>query len=272
MILRNYQEKAVKSGVDFFLNKKTKHPKLIVAPTAAGKSIIISAIASQLDSNVLILQPSVELLFQNYEKYLNYDSDCAIYSSSANSKNIAKVTFATIGSIQSDFNSFVNFKYLIVDECHLYPSNSDSMFGRLIKNVPELKILGLTATPFRLRSYMAVSKLEMMTRSHIYKGFQHIIQIQEIANEYWCPIEYIQDIGNQSILRINTNGSEYQEQSVIEYGLTLFSTIDKWIKEYNDKSILCFVPSISQAENLAEMFGGVCISAKTDKKTRKDYI
>lgn len=62
----------------------------MVAPTAAGKSIIIAKIADELDGNVLVIQPSVELLKQNFEKYGIFADNGAIYSASAKRREVAK--------------------------------------------------------------------------------------------------------------------------------------------------------------------------------------
>lgn len=271
--LRPYQEEAVSKSVKFLLSKKTKNPSLLVAPTGTGKSIIIASIVSQLDAPALILQPSVELLKQNHEKYLTFNSECSIYSSSANERKISKATYATIGTIKSVPELFSEFKYLIIDEAHLYPPSNDSMFGNFIQKNSQLKILGLTATPFRLHSYMDGSKLVMMNRSHIYKSFLHIIQISEISKEYWCPIEYVLYNTSRNILKINTTGSEYTEQSVKEYGLEVYDKIKHFINTSDAKSILVFVPSISQANELAMQYDkAVSVSSKTKKSDRNTLI
>jgi len=133
LTLRPYQTDCVEAGLRFFKNDKVQKPKIIVAPTAAGKSIIIAAIAANLPGNVLVLQPSLELLEQNFGKYMMYESNATIYSASAGKKEIGKVTFATIGSIVSVASFFNEFTALIIDEAHLYPTGQESMFGKFLK-------------------------------------------------------------------------------------------------------------------------------------------
>jgi DNA repair protein RadD len=68
---------------------------------------------------VLILQPSKEILEQNYNKLKSYGiDDISIYSASLKSKEIAKYTYATIGSIYKKPELFSSFEYVIIDECH----------------------------------------------------------------------------------------------------------------------------------------------------------
>ena len=272
LTLRPYQESCVKAGLDFFKSKQTTKPKLIVAPTAAGKSIIIASIASQLSGNVLVLQPSVELLEQNFSKYKFYSDDAEIYSASAGKKNIGKVTFATIGSIVSVAELFSDFMALIIDEAHLYPPGQESMFGKFLKTNPQLKICGLTATPFRLKSSMGGSKLVMMHNANIYNGYAHIIQIQEIAKDYWCPLEYVLEDVDEDGLQVNTTGAEYTELSLKNYGLSVEDKIVAAVKSYPSKPKLIFVPSVTQAELLAKKTGGAFVCAKTPKKERIKII
>ena len=68
--LRANQIKAVEVGVDFFTDPKKRPNSLIIAPTAFGKSIIIAEIIKRTGRKVISLQPSKELLIQNYNKYI----------------------------------------------------------------------------------------------------------------------------------------------------------------------------------------------------------
>ncbi len=272
LTLRPYQERCVKAGLDFFKSEKTTKPKILVAPTAAGKSVIIAAIASQLPGNVLVLQPSVELLEQNFAKYGMYESNAEIYSASAGKKNIGKVTFATIGSIVSVAGAFSDFTHMIIDEAHLYPPGQESMFGKFRAENPQLKTIGLTATPFRLKSSMGGSKLVMMHNSNIYNGYAHIVQIQEISKDYWCPLEYVLEEASGSKLEVNTTGAEYTDLSLKKYGLSVEDKIIQAVKSYPGKPKLIFVPSVEQAQALAFRTKGSYVCAKTPKPERRQII
>lgn len=271
--LRQYQKEAVNAGVRFFQNDRVSKPKMLIAPTAAGKSIIIAAIASELDGNVLVLQPSAELLKQNFEKYGVFADNGAIYSASANRREVGKVTFATIGTITKVPELFTEFKYLIIDEAHLYPPGEESMFGSFLAKNPQLKILGLTATPFRLQSSMNGSKLVMMHNSNIYNGYCHIIQIQDIAPQFWCKLKYIIDSGSQKVLKINSTGADYTEDSLALFG----ASVDDKIRHYVAKSAgfpkIVFVPTIAQAMALSQATpNSAAVSSKTPKSEREQII
>lgn len=143
--LRPYQKEASDAAVRFFQSKEKKN-SIIVVPTGGGKSIILADIARQLDGNVLVLQPSKEILEQNFSKLLSYGvTDCAIYSASLKSKDIDRITFATIGSIINHKEEFDKFKAIIVDECHVINATG-GMYKDFLTHVKR-KVLGFTATP-----------------------------------------------------------------------------------------------------------------------------
>ena len=114
MQLRPYQEEAVKAGIEFF-NDTKQEGGIIVAPTGSGKSIIISNICHQLSGNILILQPSLEVLISNKEKAEALGiADIGVFSTSAGRKDIGKITFATIKSIINRKDLLGTFDRLII--------------------------------------------------------------------------------------------------------------------------------------------------------------
>jgi DNA or RNA helicases of superfamily II len=83
--LRSNQIPAVEKGISF-LKSKSIRPSIIVAPTAYGKSIVIASIAKEIDGRTIILQPSKELLEQNYNKLIALGGQACIYSASMKPK------------------------------------------------------------------------------------------------------------------------------------------------------------------------------------------
>lgn len=115
----------------------------------SGKSLVIADTANRLDGNLLVLQPSKEILIQNYDKLRSYGvDDCSIYSASCGSKEISRITFATIGSIMGHIDDFDHFRYIMVDEAHVV--NATAGQYKTFFDKVKRKILGLTATPYRL--------------------------------------------------------------------------------------------------------------------------
>lgn len=146
--LRDYQQEASDASIRFFRNGSDRNG-LLILPTGSGKSLCIADIAHRLDGNVLVFQPSKEILEQNYAKLKSYGvEDCSIYSASFRRKEISRITFATIGSVKAHMEDFNHFRYIIVDECHT--CNPQGGIYRKFFDCADRKILGLTATPYRL--------------------------------------------------------------------------------------------------------------------------
>ena len=82
----------------------------------------MAKIAEGIEGNVVVLQPSKELLEQNLEKFRMFGGRGAVYSASFDSRKIGSVTFATIGSIKIwvGYLRIKGFKYMLIDECFPY--------------------------------------------------------------------------------------------------------------------------------------------------------
>jgi len=191
MELREYQKIPIQRGIDFFKQEKSV-PSIIIAPTAAGKSLYVGKIAEGVEGNVIILQPSKELLQQNYDKFKAFGGRGAIYSASFDSRRIGTVTFATIGSIKNLGHIFKakGFKYMIVDEVDRFPREAGGMFRKFLDESGITHVLGLTATPLKLQTNLDVyrntySKLVMLTsrsgKGNFFKEIIHVTQIQEMT-------------------------------------------------------------------------------------------
>lgn len=153
--LRDYQAEASRKAVEFFHDDNIRYNAVEVLACGAGKSLILADIASKLNDKVLIFQPNAEILRQNYEKYCSYGLDnAAIYSASLNSKEVRDVTFATIGSAKNHSELFTDFKYICIDECQLV-NPKEGMYSNFLKQL-KCKVLGVTATPYRLDSQQGI--------------------------------------------------------------------------------------------------------------------
>lgn len=227
--LRENQSEPIAKAIQFFQEEKPK-PSLIVLPTAWGKSILTAFVAKNTTDRLLVLQPSKELLEQNYCKYMNlcgdFGTNAGIYSASFGRKEIAQITYATIGSIKNLGETFkrYGFSKMLIDEAHLYPREADSMLGRFLKDSGITHVLGITATPVKLqtnrdRDGQTFSKLVMLTsrskKGNFYKDIIHVGQVQEMVRlGFWSPLLYETASFDDSLLVFNSSKSEYMEDSV----------------------------------------------------------
>lgn len=287
--LRCYQKAASDKAVAFFLDPKIKRNGLIVIPTGGGKSWIIADIANRLNDNVLIFCPSKEILVQNYEKMFKIcPFNCAVYSASVGQKQIAKITFATIGSAINHKEQFSHFKYVIVDEAHLV--NPKEGMYRDFLSMLKCKVLGLTATPYRLtssRDFGAMLKFITRTRPAVFSEVLYQVQISTLLDMgYLAKVNYydLPPVGwDSSKLKLNSTGRDYTDDSVLrEYKRVdlydwLVQVVNRLLHNTKTgirrKGILVFTRFLKEAERLSYSIPGTAIvSGETPKKERERIL
>lgn len=261
--LRPYQRQAVDAAVAFF-DSTTRGNGLIVLPTGAGKSLVIANIAYRLDAPVLIFQPSKEILEQNYHKLLSYGVvDAGIFSASFNSRAVCKVTFATIGSVKNYKDYFRRFRYAIIDECHLVNAEA-GMYKEFIDAIG-CKVIGLTATPYRLyssRFYGSMLRFLTRTRPRIFDCLLYHVQVRTLLEQgFLAQLNYYQlPIINTSRLQLNSTGADYTDASIrkhyeeVKFSEELASVVNRLLNA-GRKSILVFTRFTDEAEHLARVLG-----------------
>lgn len=162
--LRPYQADAVQATLEHF--RKTDDPAVIVLPTGAGKSLVIAELARLARQRILVLAHVKELVEQNcakYDSYADSDSDnpiptASVFSAGLNRKEFDRqVIFGSVQSVVRNLDFFNDhFSLLIIDECHRVSPKLDSQYQQIIRHLQShnknLKVLGLTATPYRLNT------------------------------------------------------------------------------------------------------------------------
>ena len=281
--LRPYQEDAVNAGLDFFLNSSLR-AALMVLPTGSGKSLVIANIVKQLPGSTLIFQPSKEILEQNYDKLMSYDPmiGAEVFSASMKSKNIGKITYATIGSVINKKAWFEHFDNIIIDECHGV-NPKEGMYDSLIKFLGRKKYLGLTATPYRLNvdGYGgAMLKFLTRTKPRVFEKLIYHCQIEELQREgFLAKLEYF-SVGDfaDTKLKINTTHQDYTDQSLREYyhevkfDVKIADLAKRMLQKR--KNLLIFTKFVDEAEKVKAILGDECgvVSAQTPSGERKQIL
>lgn len=259
----------------------------------SGKSLIISKIAHEINRPTLVLQPSKEILEQNYAKAVSFGSKPTIYSASCGIKELSAMTYATLKSIKKDVARLkdIGIDTLLIDECHSgYSPEEGSEFMEFMNGFPEAKVLGFTATPCRLRTYSSMlegnySKLNMLTKDehNFFKKIVHVTQIQELTSQgFWCPLKYERWSFDESALMLNSTGAEYTnesiKESIVRNGLNN-SIYKRLLQLMNErKAILVCMDSIESCNRISEFMNarmgaitGV-VTSLTTKKKREQII
>jgi len=158
---RYYQLGALKAINDFF--DLGGSSAIADIATGAGKSLLLSMIIDYCMKfygiRILVLTHRKEIINQNLGEIKNFIAgvDVGVNSASIGRRNTTEnIIFGGIASVHRQLDKFSSFDLLIIDECHLVPRGKKGMYAETIENFrklnPLLKIIGLTATPYRLDS------------------------------------------------------------------------------------------------------------------------
>jgi DNA repair protein RadD len=158
--LRYYQREAVDGLYSYWADKPGS--PLIVLPTGGGKSLVLATICKELvenypDMRILNVTHVRELIIGNYRELINIwpFAPAGIFSAGIGRRDAhAQIIFGGVQTIANKVGQIGHVDLVIVDEAHLMPRNSETQYGQLLAGLrtinPDLKLVGLTATPFRL--------------------------------------------------------------------------------------------------------------------------
>lgn len=156
---RDYQLEAVKAFLAYF-EENTGNP-VIAMPTGTGKSIVLAMMLQAVfefpEQRVMVLTHVKELIQQNYEKLMALwpRAPAGIYSAGLGRRDThRKITFAGIASVAKRAAEFGKIDLVFIDEAHLVSPTQETMYIQFLTSLwqanQNIKIVGLTATPWRL--------------------------------------------------------------------------------------------------------------------------
>lgn len=173
MILRDYQTAAV-DAVYNHLRSRDDNP-CVVIPTGGGKTPVIATICRDVvkrwGGRVCVVAHVKELLEQTADKLraICPELEFGLYSAGLGQKNASKpVTVAGIQSIYKRGLDLDPFQIVIVDEAHLIPEGGDGMYRSFLNDCkianPQMRCIGLTATPYRTGSGLICRKQHILNK------------------------------------------------------------------------------------------------------------
>lgn len=260
MELRPYQSGAVKAVYNH-LRTKDNNP-CIVLPTGTGKSVVIAKIVLDAVKNwggrVLILAHVKELLEQNAGKVkaLCPDVPIGIFSAGLKSRDTNEpVIVAGIQSVYDKACDLGAFDIIIVDEAHLIAPDGDGMYRTFLKDMkiinPNVRVVGLTATPFRLKGGLICQPDNMLNEICYEAGLKEMI-----AQGYLSPLVSKAGRAQADLKNLHLRGGEFMNDEIAA-AMDNDEIVSSGCREIVDltrdrKAVLIFTTSVEHCEHVAE--------------------
>ena len=261
MKLRDYQRDAVRA-VWSYLNDHEGNP-VIWAPVGAGKSIImaqtmVDALRYVPGCRVLMLTHSAELVVQNMQKLQTIwpEAPCGMAAASRGRKEMNKrIVFGMINTIYKHGLNIGRVDLIIVDECHSIPKKKQGMWHRFIDDVkkcnPDVRIIGLTGTPWRLDSGDITTGEDSIFDAICYKiEMSTLIERGFLAPVVSCPSKIQTDTSNVRTTAGDFNVSDLGAavEAILEDAVADFVELGK-----NRRTWMIFAPTVDSAAKVQKM-------------------
>ena len=259
--LRPYQDGSIAALYDYF-EKKRGNP-LIVLPTGSGKSLVLAAfirgaIEKYPSTNVVVLTHVKELIVQDTKAIISYwpEAPLGLWSAGVKQYNKAQVTVAGIQSIHSHPAKFAGTDLVIIDEAHLVSKKADTMYGRFLDGLrkynPNLKVIGLTATHYRMDSGLLTDGAHRIFTDVAYEA--HVGDL--IQQGYLCPLVAKNGATKADLSQVHTRGGEFVEgdlQRAMDHSHLINGALDEIGSLASDRrSILGFCSGQEHAHHCAQ--------------------
>ena len=286
MNLRPYQQSAI-DAVYQHLRTRDDNP-CVVIPTGGGKTPIMGTLcrdaANRWNGRVLVLAHVKELLEQsaNTLRHIAPDLDVGVYSAGLRRRDTKHpVIVAGIQSVYKRACELDAFDLIIVDEAHLLPPDGEGMYQRFLADArsvnPNVRLIGLTATPYRLKSGMLCDDDSLLNHVCFEVGVKELI-----VQGFLSPLKTKAGRRKIDCDQLHIRGGEFIGTEVAELmdSGDLVNAACREIAEMtmDRQAVLIFAASVAHAEHvqktLEEATGTEVglITGETDSRLREELI
>ena len=262
-MLRPYQEVAIADACKALDKHKNT---IVVAPTGAGKTIMLSALVGKRFKNgdkVLVLQHRDELVDQNKSKFerINDRITTSIVNGTIKEWH-GDAVFSMVQTISRENNleKRPTFDMVVVDESHHAAAET---YVRVIDAVkadnPDAQIVGFTATP---------NRGDGKGLRKVFNNCAHQIEITTLIREGFLvpPRSYTMDLGvSEQLQNVSMKGKEYdmhEVEAIMNSEVLNKRVVEEWKKLAGDRKTVVFCSTIRHAEDLLEEFVKGDVNAK----------
>lgn len=285
-MLRDYQQRAIDQLYEWFAANHG-NPCLLL-PTGAGKSHIVAALCKDAVQNwpetrILMLSHVKEILEQNAEKMRQHwaGAPMGIYSASIGCKELGEpITFAGIQSVRNRANQIGHVDLCIIDECHLVSHKDEGGYRKLLGELhainPAMRVVGLTATPYRLGHGLITDK------PALFDALIEPVTIEELIHKgHLATLRSKVTSANFDLTGVHKRGGEFIEselQAAVDTDQNNLRVVREVIELAGDrKSWLFFCAGVHHAQAIAEVLEvhgipAACVTGETSKSERERIL
>jgi len=286
-MLRDYQQRAIDQLYAWFEAGNEGNPCLVL-PTGSGKSHIIAALCKDAlqnwpETRILMLTHVKELIEQNAEKMRLHwpGAPMGIYSASVGKRQLGEpITFAGIQSVRTKADLLGHVDICIIDEAHTVSHKEEGGYRQLLSDLksinPALRVVGLTATPYRLGHGLITDKPALFDaliepvsiEELIYKGFLATLRSKVTKSKL-------------DTTGVHKRGGEFIEselQAAVDTDENNIAVVNEVMAISGErKAWLFFCAGVKHAENIAFLLNmynvpAACVTGDTPKKERERIL
>lgn len=266
MQLRPYQSAAI-SAVYAALRERTDNP-CVVIPTGGGKTPVIASICNDVVKNwsgrAVVLAHVRELLEQSAEKIyaMSPGLPVGVYSAGLRSRDLGyAITVASIQSIFKRAGDLGPVDLILVDEAHMIADKDDGMYREFIADAkivnPHSRVVGFTATPFRMRSGSICTDDGILNHVCFEIGVRELI-----VGGFLSPLKTKGGIASVDTSKLHVRAGEYvasEVEQLVNTDSLVEAACDEIIEYtrgtgFNRNSTLIFASGIAHAEHIVRIF------------------
>jgi len=263
MMLRPRQKQFVERSVRAL---DTHANTLGVAPTGAGKTIMLSAVAGRMigdtDAKAAVLAHRDELTTQNREKFTRVNPDITTSIVDAGQKSWGgRVTFAMVPTLSRSTNlaSMPALDLLVIDEAHHATADSyRRIIDAALKRNPSCRIFGVTATP---------NRGDRKGLREVFSNVSDQIRIGELirSGHLVPPRTFVIDVGvKDELARVRKTASDF-DMGEVERIMNRTPVTDAVVKHWKDKAAdrqsVVFCSTVDHARGVTDAFNAAGITA-----------
>jgi DNA repair protein RadD len=263
MLLRPRQKLFVERSLSALI---THRNTLGIAPTAAGKTIMLSAVAGEMvrgtDAKACVLAHRDELTEQNRTKFGRVNPEVTTSVVDASTKSWSgQVTFAMTPTLSraSNLADMPALDLLVIDEAHHAVADS---YRRIIDHAmqrnPSAKIFGVTATP---------NRGDKMGLREVFDNVADQIRIAELiaSGHLVPPRSFVIDVGVQDALkkvrRVAADFDMGEVDAIMNKSPVTDAVIAHWKEKAGNRQTVVFCSTVDHARNVADAFNAAGVAA-----------